>query len=67
MAGKYFSKYAFCVHFYMQLLVFLIFHFISVVTLANSKLEEYKCDANSSLHIKLGKYFNTEIIPDIPE
>ena len=51
----------------MQLLVFLIFHFISVVTLANSKLEEYKCDANSSLHIKLGKYFNTEIIPDIPE
>ena len=34
-----------------------MFQYVFVVNLANSKLEEYKCDANSSLHIKMGKYF----------
>ena len=27
-----------------------------IVTLANNKLEEYKCDANLALHIKLGNF-----------
>ena len=33
------------------------FYIFFTVTLANNKLEEYKCDANLALHIKLGIKF----------